>query len=242
MTLALALRASDGLVLATDSRVTSPRLETRDTSEKFLQVSRDVGVMTYGMAVPGYGGITRLVNETKVNQYSTFDQIAESASNLFKEEFEKWLDGTQDIPDEVKPQIRQSSGTLGFVVAGYDDVKTKQFRIMSYEAPSFKIQEIAESPIFAAAQWHIAQYLLEQIYYPEISVSQLCDLAVFIFLETTTVENTVGGPIQLAIVTKSQGYQRLHEDDIQKSIENVQAQICSFRTELLRVAKSIWEG
>jgi len=239
VTLALAIRAADGLVLASDSRVTSPRGETRDTSEKFLQVSRDVGVMTYGIAAPGYAGITRLVNETKINQYSTFDQIIESASKVFKSEFEEWLNKTQEIPEDVKPRVRQGSGSLGFVIAGYDDVKTKQFRIVSYEAPTFQIQEIVASPIFAAAQWHIAQYLVEVTYYPEISVKQLCNLAVFVFLETTTVETTVGGPIQLAIVTKSQGYQRLHDDDIQRIIENVQGQICSFRTELLGVAKAI---
>ena len=59
MTLAFALRGSDGLVLAADSRVTSAEF-TEDTSTKFLQINREIGVVTFGLAVVGFNAINRL--------------------------------------------------------------------------------------------------------------------------------------------------------------------------------------
>ena len=66
MTLAMALRAYDGLVLATDSRATGGPQQSVDTSEKFLQVNRDVGVMTYGLAVPGYTVLFKSKRKTQM--------------------------------------------------------------------------------------------------------------------------------------------------------------------------------
>ena len=70
MTLAMALRAIDGLVLAADSRV-SGKDGTADTSEKFMQVNRDIGVMTYGLAQPGNRGISRLEDKVGQNRWAS---------------------------------------------------------------------------------------------------------------------------------------------------------------------------
>lgn len=224
MSLALAIRGSDGLVMASDSRVTGPG-GRQDTSEKFLQVSRDTGVLTYGAARPGYGGITRLVEETKEHKYSTFDEIAKAAKVVFGREFEDWL--------EKVPEQERARPLVGFILGGYDHVKTNRFRIVSYESSSkFDAREI-EISTFAAARWHISQYLFNKFYYPEMTVKQLAEFAVFVLLETATVEETVGGPIQLATVTLSEGFQRLHADDIQRLIERNQERIASFRQLLL---------
>lgn len=236
MSLAMALRAADGLVLASDSRVTSQE-ERRDTSEKFLQVNRDIGVLTYGAAVPGYGAITELVEETKQHEYSTFDQIKEAAAEIFREELNRYFE-EEAIPEKDKSRIG-----LGFILGGYDHVSTNQFRIVSYKSPRFEAREILDyPPTFAAARWHISEYLLNKIYYPEITVKQLAEMAVFLLLETTTVEETVGGPIQLATVTLEQGFQRLHPDDIRELIERNQHRICAFRRFLLDILDDMSNG
>jgi hypothetical protein len=98
MTLAFALRGTNGLVLGADSRVTSFE-GTADTSTKFLQVNREVGVLTYGLAEVGYKAITQLVD--KVNRTSDFigvkkkrivhfSEIAELADGIFKQTFMDW--------------------------------------------------------------------------------------------------------------------------------------------------------
>lgn len=230
MSLALAIRGSDGLVLASDSRVTLPG-EKHDTSEKFLQVNRDMGVLTYGAAIPGYGAITQLVERAKKEKYSTFDQVKEAAARIFKEEYQKWVN---ELAEE-----QRSMAFVGFILGGYDHVRTNQFRIVSYDSSQQFAANEVENPTFAAARWHVSEYLMNRIYYPEMTVNQLTELAVFLLLETTTVEDTVGGPIQLASVTLNEGFKRMHPDDIQALIEGNQPRICTFRRTLLDAVNQI---
>ena len=232
MTLAIALRTINGLVLGADSRVTSvglindmPTPITRDVSEKFLQVNRDVGVLTYGLADPGYGGISRLVATAKQNPsgaFTTYSGISRNAASVFKEEYESW-------------RLKQTSPILapvGFILAGYDSVESNKFRVTSYQSPDFTANE-SVPPAFLAGQWHVSQYLIQRLYSPELTVETVVDMAVFLFLETMCVEETVGGPIQLATVTLERGFQRLHEDDIQQVIRRLQRKIGRSNRQLL---------
>lgn len=224
MTLAMALRAIDGLVLATDSRVTG-RGVTADTSEKFLQVNRDIGVLTYGLAQPGYEGISQLVSEVNQNRWAHFSIIAKEAERIFQSSYESWLKRQKD---------KRFRGVTGFILAGYDSIVTNQFLIMHYEIPSNPEQPlggITTSPMpgdLLAAQWHIARYLLNKLYYPEMTVDELAGLAIFLMAETMTVEATVGGPIQMATITQTAGFQRVHYQDIVHMLQSQQKRFAHF--------------
>jgi 20S proteasome alpha/beta subunit len=236
MTLALALRGSNGLVLGTDSRVTSVQLQpngqpqqvTRDTSEKFLQVNRDIGVLTYGLAEPGYSGISRLVEQAKRERYPSYKEIETAAQGIFQAEFTAWT--------QAQPQPgAAATGVVGFILAGYDSVLTNQFKVTSFQSSStFQPQEII-NPTFLAAQFHIAQYLSGKLARPEMTVDQLTQLAVFLMLETMSTEITVGGPIQLATVTIRNGFRRVSEEEIDKLLEICQAKTRAFRRLLLEL-------
>jgi len=237
VTLALALRGSNGLVLGTDSRVTAveinpttglPQQTTRDTSEKFLQVNRDIGVLTYGLAEPGYGGISRLAEDAKRNRYPSFQAIETAAQGIFTTQFDTWAVAQPD-----PTQARQ--GLVGFILAGYDSVLTNQFKVTSFESSNtFSRTEIV-SPAYMAAQWHIGQYLAGKLQYPEMTVEQLKPLAVFFMLETMSIEATVGGPIQLATVTLRTGFQRVTEDEIEALVTACQPKIQRLRRILLEL-------
>jgi 20S proteasome alpha/beta subunit len=229
MTLAMALRAYDGLVLATDSRATSGPRRFDDTSEKFLQVNRDIGVMTYGLAVPGYAGISRLVEtvKSKRDELTYFRPIADVAGNIFRSAYNDWLKGEQqerEIPADLK---------VGFILGGYDST-TNQFGISHWESPEFHERQFPEGDL-VAAQWHISRFLVEKLFYPEMSVEKLRELAVFLLVETSISEPTVGGPLQLATITLSQGFQRLHEKDINEILRRSQKRFCLFHKILLEV-------
>jgi 20S proteasome alpha/beta subunit len=210
MTLALALRGADGLVLATDSRVTGGAQRSADVSQKFLQVNRDLGVMTYGLAVPGYRGMTRLVNEANPatqRRLAYFSEISQLAENIFRDEFQKWITG---LTDEERESVQ--SQTVGFILGGYDSFETSQFRVLHWTSPAFQREERND---VLAAQWHISGFLTKLLYYPEISVAQLKRLAVLCLTETSAAESTVGGPIQLATVTLGEGFKRIYDQEIQ---------------------------
>ena len=82
MTLAFALRGSNGLVLGADSRV-STASGSADTSTKFLQVNREIGILTYGLAEVGYKSINSIVDQ--VNGYSDFSSTVKPRIVHFSE-------------------------------------------------------------------------------------------------------------------------------------------------------------
>jgi 20S proteasome alpha/beta subunit len=210
MTLALAMRGADGLVLATDSRVTGGPQRSADVSQKFLQVNRDLGVMTYGLAAPGSRGMNRLIDEVNppnLRRLAYFSEIADLAERIFREEFEAWL---ASLTPEEREQYQGSS--VGFILAGYDSNETSQFRILHWNSPLFERQERSD---VLAAQWHISGFISKLLYYQEMSVSQLKRLAVLCLTETAAVEYTVGGPIQMATVTLAEGFKRIYDQEIQ---------------------------
>lgn len=228
MTLAIALRAQDGLVLASDSRVTGGQPGSADTSQKFLQVNRDVGVMCYGLAVPGYNGITRLVNEVNPpyqRNIAYFSEIAARAEEIFKDEYRKWISNQRSGGTEVD----ENTSLVGFILAGYDSNETNQFRIVHWRSPNF--QEEYRDDILAA-QWFISRYLIDMFYFREISVECLKELVVFILTETSAVEPSVGGPIQMATITLSEGFQKVYDNDIRELLKKNQERHTYFRKTL----------
>jgi 20S proteasome alpha/beta subunit len=236
MTLAFALRGTNGLVLGADSRVTS--LEgTADTSTKFLQVNREVGVLTYGLAEVGYKATSQLVDE--VNRTSEFNrvrkkrvvhfsEIAEKADSIFKQSFTEWIDESKKNKIDLQPDDPKLS--TGFILGGFDLNETNQFKVLLWQSPRFQREERQD---VLAAQWIISQYLVNHFYYFEMNVDQLKRLAVFLLVETEMISPSVGGPLQIATVTLENGFQRLSEKDVRDLIDENQARFADFRRILL---------
>jgi hypothetical protein len=219
MSLAIALRGYTGLVLAADSRATGPTGSSEDTSEKFLQINRDTGVLTYGLKDPGYSGITKLVEVTKAQRFESFARITTEAQAIFRAEYQHWLASANLPAGMVLPP-----GSVAFLVGGYDAVHSNQFKVTSYNAPDFDPVTV-EMPKLLAARWHIAEAVTALFFYPEMTVSQLARLAVLALMETMTMDPTVGGPMQLATITWHQGFRKVTEDEILKYIEDNQSTI-----------------
>ena len=234
MTLAFALRGCNGLVLGADSRMTSPA-GTADTSTKLLQVNREIGILTYGLAEVGYKAINTLVDEVNASSDFTaaatprlvhFSAIAKKAEaichNTYAGIIAKYKQGN--------PNLDESNLAAGFILAGYDANETSQFKIYHFQSPEFQVKE---SPDIIAAQWHISQFLSDHFYYPEMDVEQLKRLAVFMMIETETISATVGGRLKIATVTLENGFQLLNEQEVQDIISESQARFAKYRKTLL---------
>lgn len=220
MTLAVTLRYSNGLVMASDSRVTGGPRKSADISEKFLQINRDVGVMTYGLAVPGYRGIRSLVEEVhqKPANYSTMEAITGRAQALFQESHQEFLERNRQPDGSLPPAIEQQ--VVGYIIAGYDGNDTAQFRIYLFE--SGNNFQLREQPDIMAAQWHLSKFLFPFLQYPGMSVRQGRKIAAMLLILTSIFEPTVGGPIHLATVTIEEGFTLLHEREVASITEEVQ--------------------
>jgi 20S proteasome alpha/beta subunit len=229
MTLAIALRCADGLVMASDSRVTGGARQSADISEKFLQVNRDVGIMTYGLAVPGYRGIRALVEEVHQNpaSYPTMASIVSHAQSLFQQVYQDYLN-EQAQPDGTAPPDLLNQG-VGYIIGGYDGNETAQFR--TYSGESQMGFEFVESlgPNLVAAQWHLAEWLMPMLEFPGQSVAHGLRVAVMVMILTSAFEYTVGGPIHLATATLEQGFTLLHEREVAGLVEQVQPYLLSLK-------------
>lgn len=234
MTLAFALRGSNGLVLGADSRISSS-IGTADTSTKFLQVNREIGILTYGLAEVGYKSISGLVD--KVNGYSDFTATSTPRIVHFSEIARRTQEICKKTYDEFTAEVKKKNPNVtdidlktGFILAGYDANESNQFKIYHFESPSFNIEDRAD---IIAAQWHISQFLSDHFYYKEMDVEQLKRLAVFMLIETETISTTVGGRLKIATVTLENGFQLLNEQEIQDIICENQHRFAEFRRILL---------
>ena len=240
MTLAFALRGSNGLVLGADSRV-SDKSRSADTFTKFMQVNREIGILTHGLAEVGYKSINSIVDQ--VNGYSDFSDIIPSRIIHFSKIINKTQEICKKTYDDLVPKIKENDPktpdedlSAGFILAGYDANETNQFKIYHFESPEFRIEE--KSGNYLAAQWHIPQFLSQHFYYPEMDVEQLKRLASFMLIETGVISSTVGGRSKIATVTLENGFQLLHDKDIQDIISENQPRFAKYRRVLLENLRS----
>lgn len=221
MTLAIALRCADGLVMASDSRVTGGPTRSADISEKFLQLNRDVGIMTYGLAVPGYVGIRQLREEVRQNPatYPTMTAITNRAATLFPQIHQGFIQQNPGVAGEI----------VGFIIAGFDGNDTSQFRIFSCDSRgNFNFEEVS-GPSLMAAQWHLAESLYRLLAYPGMAVQEGLRVAVLLMVLTSSFESTVGGPIHLATATLDEGFTLLHEREVSSLIREVQPYLVTLK-------------
>jgi len=222
MTLAMVIRCADGLVMASDSRVTGGARGSADISEKFLQVNRDVGIMTYGLAVPGYRGIRSLVEDVRQNPgaYPTVSSITSKAQTLCQQVYQSFLDEQRQPDGSVPPDVSQD--VVGYIIGGYDGNETARFVIYTCSnQDSFGFQEQL-GPWFMAAQWHLAAWLFPFLAYQGMSIEYGLKVCAILMILTSIFEPTVGGPIHIATVTIEEGFTHLHEREVSKLVREVQ--------------------
>jgi 20S proteasome alpha/beta subunit len=92
MTLVLALRCADGLVLGADSRVAGGS-QMIDTVEKLVQVNGDVAVMTYGLTVPGDHAVHEMRERVQAAPatYEKLSDILAMGNELFPQAYKQFM-------------------------------------------------------------------------------------------------------------------------------------------------------
>jgi 20S proteasome alpha/beta subunit len=201
MSLLVCLRATDGLVLASDGRGTfgDPRGVTaqNDFQQKLYVLNPRVGAM-----VAGSGELGAMVMSVFHAEHPDAPDLGvtdlmwclrDCARKNFAQWFEKFAiqGGSPDRPERPG---------LAVIVAGYeaDGTTTKIYQLVSAAdfAPFLHDYGFAVSGV---AQY--ALYLLNRLYEPGCTVSRLLHLAAYAITETASQDGKVGGRIQMATVT-----------------------------------------
>lgn len=206
MTLIVALIASGGIVMATDSRGTigDPRGLTaiNDTQEKLFPLGK------CGIAVSGAGeiGATLLDEFGKrgTDGLTSVDDAITLVVPLAADLFQKWF---RDIPAERRAAIVM-------LLAGYRHSDNNDSIPMLYLLNSQMnfVPQLCHNTMMAGVPQY-AIYLNHRYYSENISLEKAKALAEYLISETASQDPKVGGPVKMAVVTP-ESYSALTEQQV----------------------------
>lgn len=200
MTLTICITAKDGIVFASDSRATS-FLTSNNTVKKIFKLNNHNAV-----GIAGDGPLAMYFFDTiskDLNFRNGIISLAEQLRVLGKERFNEFF-------SHQEPKDRPS---LSIILAGYSlDNKQEIYVLNSNDnfVPRKSITgfECVGIPV-------IADYLLNRLYEPEIITEHAAELATFCIKETSSQDNRVGGPTQIAIFSDTKDYAELSREEVE---------------------------
>ncbi len=201
MTLTICVVAKDGIIFASDSRASS-FLTSNDTVKKIfgLDDHNAVGIAGDGpLAMYFFDVISK-----DLNFRNGILNLAEQMRSLGKQKFNEFF-SHQD------PKDRPS---LTILLAGYTtNNKPEIYRLNSND--NF-VPRKSPTGFDCIGIPIIANYLLNRLYEAEITTIHAAELAAFCIKETSSQDNRVGGPLQIAKFSISDKYTELPREEIEK--------------------------
>lgn len=203
MTLTICIKAKDGVVLASDSRASS-LLTSNDTVKKLFKLDEHTGI-----GIAGDGSLAMHLFDTissQLNYRNGITNLAEQLRSLSKQKFE-------DFFSHQTPEQRPS---LAILLVGYNGDQPEIYRL---ESSDNFVPRKNPTGFDCIGIPIIADYLLNRIYEPEVSVEHAAEMAAFCIKETSSQDNRVGGPIQLASFSNTKSYAVFSKEEIGKISE-----------------------
>ena len=228
MTLLIALKGSDGMVLAADSRGTfgDPRGVTaqNDAQQKAHILSPHVAVLVAGAGEVGALVIDLVKQEVTAKVADGVSPVLNILRDTVRTQYDQWF---KSIPAIQPIQLIQTGQVavrpdLAFIVGGYEpDGTPRIFGLGSL----FDFSPMLHNYGFAVqgvAQY--ALYLLNRLYESDRTVEELSPLAIYVITETASQDGKVGGPVNvITIKPGAEGCQPVPPDkvnEIQKANES----------------------
>lgn len=219
MTLVVALRGADGMVLAADSRGTigDPRGLTaiNDDQNKLFRLSDHCGVGLSGASELG----AKVFDELQANivnagaQYA--DDILDASRNLLRKNYDDWFD---KFDVDKRP-------SLMLALAGYEQ-NNGQLIPRTYVLGSnfdFAPQLFPNGNALIGVPQY-AVYLMHRFFDPGMTIEALARLAVYLIRETASQDPKVGGPVRIASIRPDEGFQLFEEQAVDEIVEQNEAQ------------------
>jgi 20S proteasome alpha/beta subunit len=223
VTLLVALKGTDGLALAADSRGTfgdpSQTTAQNDSQKKAHVLSKHVAALSAGTSEIA----ALLIEEAKASITSVgidgVSPVLDALRETCRDRYNEWFPTVPCIQAPALLMTGQAPSRPGvsFLVAGYEITgdgspdTAKLFHLGSNLdfAPMLSDYGFAVEGI---AQY--ALYLLNRLYQPGRSVQELTSLAVYVVTETASQDGKVGGPVSVVIIKPGTGCEPLDEDAV----------------------------
>jgi 20S proteasome alpha/beta subunit len=213
VTLIVALRGKDGLVLAGDSRGTvgDPRGLTaiNDDQTKLFELSTYCGVGLSGASELA----AKVIDDLRValatsGSLEYADHILNQARGLVRSSYDDWF---TKFPLEQRP-------SLLFTLVGFHRDQAGELTPRTYLLASqldFAPQLFPTGNCLTGVPQY-AVYLMHRFYSPEMTVDNLARLAAYLISETATQDPKVGGPIHIATLTSDEGFKLLDDGKVEE--------------------------
>ncbi len=221
MSLAVAIEAANGIVLAADSRATfgDPRGMTavNDTVQKIYKLSPRTAVAMVGQAEIGAALIRYIMTALTAQPGATVDIAAESIRTTGNQYFGHWFGSPQFLMGPMGP-VSTPRPDVWFLLVGHSD--GGQAKIISLGSiPQFNFAPNLSTTGFAAlGVVPLAVYLLNRLYRRDIDLEIAKDLAAYCILETASQDGKVGGPLRLAVAKPGEETSVLADDELSEIV------------------------
>jgi hypothetical protein len=206
MTLAVAIKAADAIIVAADSRGTigDPRGLTavNDTQQKVFQFGQ------CALAIAGSSEIALALLDEFARAGIDNPQDIDTAVRTFAQGAiycDNWF---RNIPPEQRP------GTI-FLLGGYRNTGGSHVPMVYLLTSNthFAPQLAGNYPMMAGVPQY-AIYLSHRYYDPSMTGESAAALAEYLISETASQDPKVGGPIRIAKVTPQKGYYSLTDGEV----------------------------
>ena len=219
MSLAVAIEAQDGIVLAADSRATygDPRGLTavNDTVQKIYRLTPRTAIALVGQAETGASLIQHITASLTAQPGANVDMVAESIRTIGNQYFGQWFGPPQFMMGPAGP-VSTPRPDIWFFLIGY--TANLQPKIISVgSAPPFNFSPNLSTTGFAAGGVvPLAVYLLNRLYRRGLPIDIAKDLAAYCIAETASQDGKVGGPIRLGVARPNEDVSILDDAEIRE--------------------------
>lgn len=224
VTLLVALKGSDGIVVAADSRGTfgDPRGVTaqNDAQKKLYVTSKYTAILTAGSGELGASVMLQVPGVIKGVEGIT--AVMNAVRTLVKTSYKDWfpqfaIQPVPGVPAPVRPD-------LALMFAGYDvdaQGQAHEPRIYQLVSPTDFAPMLHNYGFALAGVGQYALYILNRLYDSNSppTVEQLKPLAAYVITETASQDGKVGGPVQMATIAPSDGSKELSQADVDQIID-----------------------
>jgi 20S proteasome alpha/beta subunit len=222
MSLAVAIEASNGIVLAADSRATfgDPRGMTavNDTVQKIYRLSPRTAVAMVGQAEIGNALIQHMMAALAAQPNANVDQASETIRALGNQFFGQWFGPPQFMMGPAGPAAVPRPD-VWYLLVGYDAGGRRKIVSMGSTPPFNFAPNLSTTGFAAAGIVPLAVYLLNRLYRRDLDLEIAKDLAAYCIVETASQDGKVGGPIRLAVVKRDEETVVLSEGDCTQIVQ-----------------------
>jgi len=220
MTLIVALKYKGGIVLASDSRVLYGPLIIRDQARKLEPLTENIGIAAAGLL----GAIDDVLKAVKAYCNSrpvSFDDVVAYISDVcydwYRENYEKLGGG-------VSPFV--------FIVVSPERIRRIFEKGYSEEAYDYACEGSGRA---------YGEYILRNLYNENLEEDEAKELAVYIILETSKMDPTVGEDISMLVFPKEGKCKTISKDEIDNIKERLTPLSRKVSETQLRIVESIVE-